>query len=252
MSQKLFIAADVHGYYTELMKALDKAGFDVENEEHYFVSVGDLFDRGSENGRVYDFVRRLPHKILIRGNHEDMLYEVLDTGRVTIRERDNGMYATLSELIGKDSIDGDGRIDTEKYAKKIRDIKAFIASMADFYEAGGFVLTHGWLPVVFDGRYPRVDPLWRNASASEWRLAHELEWQQFYSVRAVLEGKTIVCGHRPSYLGYMFDIHRYNDCTDPFYGDGMIAIDAATVRSGRVNVLIIEETEDGWHLFSDK
>ena len=241
MQKKLFIAADVHGYYTELMAALDEAGFDRNNEAHYFVNIGDLFDRGSENALVYNFVKGLERKILIRGNHEDMLYEVLECGQVTGRERDNGAYATISELIGRDAIGEGGRIDTELYADKIREIKDLIDSMADYYETGDFVLTHGWLPVVFEGRYPSVDPLWREASASEWKFAHECEWQQFYSVHAVLAGKTIVCGHRPSRLGYMFDVLRSNDCSEPFYGDGMIAIDAGTVRSGRVNVLVIDD-----------
>ncbi len=244
MSKKLFITSDVHGFYTELMAALNEAGFDRRNEAHYFVSVGDLFDRGCENALVYNFVKGLERKILIRGNHEDMLCEVLECGQVTDRERDNGAYATISELIGRDAIGEGGRIDTEFYSAKISEIKDFIDSMSDYCEVGDFVLTHGWLPVEFEGKYPSVTPLWREASASEWKFAHECEWQQFYSVRAVLPGKTIVCGHRPSYLGYMFDGLRERDCILPFYGEGMIAIDANTAKSGKVNVLVIEVPEN--------
>ena len=73
MKRKLFVLSDIHGHYSEMKKALDEAGFDPENGSHIFVSCGDLFDRGMENVAVYDFVRGLKHKILIRGNHEDML-----------------------------------------------------------------------------------------------------------------------------------------------------------------------------------
>ena len=53
-----------------------------------------------------------------------------------------------------------------------------------------------------------------------------------------MAGRTIVCGHRPAYMGYYFDPTRANDCNEIFYGQGMIALDAHTVRSGRVNVLV--------------
>jgi hypothetical protein len=33
---------------------------------------------------------------------------------------------------------------------------------------------------------------------------------------------------------------REPDCSEPFYGNGIVAIDAGTVRSGRVNVFITE------------
>ena len=47
MSKKyLYCVSDVHSFYDELMTALTKAGFDINNEEHIFVSCGDLLDRG--------------------------------------------------------------------------------------------------------------------------------------------------------------------------------------------------------------
>jgi len=243
MSKKIFAVADIHGHYTELMRALDEAGFDRENEEHLFVSCGDLFDRGCENALVYDFVRKLERKVLIRGNHEDMLCEVLACGQTTQRERDNGTNNTIRELIGENAIDGNGCIDVDLYADKIKEITDFADSMADYYEVGRYVFAHGWIPVVFNGRYPTVDPCWREASVADWEYARILEWHQIYEVRALLEGKIIVCGHRPSRLGDMFDKNREPDLSEPFYGDGMIAIDAGTVRSGRVNVLVLDESE---------
>ena len=41
-------------------------------------------------------------------------------------------------------------------------------------------------------------------------------------------------------MGSMFDSFREFDFSEPFFGKGMIAIDAGTVRSGRVNVLVIK------------
>lgn len=238
MSKTLFVVSDIHGHYTEMMKALDRVGFDEKNEDHIFVSCGDLFDRGEENLRVYDFVRGLQRKILIRGNHEDMLSHTLKRGSITGTEVCNGTDITVTQMLGEDAVDANGCFDTTAHAAKIEEITAFIDSMVNYYETERYVFTHGWLPLSFEAHRVYISRSWRNASDSEWEEARLLEWQQTYSVGAVLDGKTIVCGHRPARLGYMFDSAREPDCSEPFYGEGIVAIDAGTVRSGRVNVLV--------------
>ena len=234
---EIFAVSDVHGHYSEMMAALRESGFDPTNEEHFFLSCGDLFDRGSENLEVYEFVSALPRKILIKGNHEDILSAALERGWLTDTDIDNGTAVTVRQLLGADSLDDNGRIDTVRNADKIAELQGFTASMLDFYEFGDYIFTHGWLPVVFSGRYPSVDPNWRTVSPDEWVESRLLEWQQFYDVGAALDGKTIVCGHRPSRMGNMFDRSREPDDSSIFYGKGMIVLDAGTVRSGRVNVL---------------
>lgn len=240
MENKLFVVSDVHGHYTELIKALDDVGFEPENEKHIFVCCGDLFDRGEENLQVYNFVKGLPRKILIKGNHEDILFHALKQGKITDLEKRNGTDITIMQLLGEGAVDANGNFDISKYASPIGDIKAFIKAMSDFHETQRYVFVHGWLPITVDGRRPHINQSWRTDGASEWEEARWLEWQQLYSVGTTLEGKTIVCGHRPARLGYMFDCLREPDCSEPFYGDGMIAIDAGTVRSRRVNVLVLE------------
>lgn len=237
----LFVVSDVHGHYTEMKKALDDAGFCAQNDGHVFVSCGDLFDRGKENCAVYGFVRGLKNKILIRGNHEDILLDILRRGYLTETDVYNGTDVTVSDMLGADAVDANGCFDKKTHAPKIAELRDFIDGMADYYETPRYVFTHGWLPLVFEGYYPRVDPDWRSRPAEDWLVAHVLEWQQLYGVGALLEGKTIVCGHRPARLGSMFDDLREYDCSEPFYGKGMTAIDAGTVRSGRVNVLVIKE-----------
>ena len=44
-TKKIFAVSDIHGFYTQLREALDKAGFDSENENHLFVCCGDCFDK---------------------------------------------------------------------------------------------------------------------------------------------------------------------------------------------------------------
>lgn len=238
-TKTIFAVSDVHGHYTALARALEESGFDAGNENHVFLSAGDLFDRGPENAGVYAFVQSLPRKILLRGNHEEMLMEVLTAGEITERETSNGTDITLREILGEDAIDENGRIDQEKYAETIRELWEFLSSMGDYFEAGDCVITHGWLPADIDGRRARVRTDWKDASAEEWGDARWLEWQQLYAVGALLAGRIIVCGHRPARMGSSFDPMREPNRNEPFYGNGLIAIDADTVNSGMVNVLRI-------------
>ena len=236
----LFVVSDVHGHYTELMEALSKAGFDKDNPTHYFVSCGDLFDRGTENARVYEFVTSLRRKFLIKGNHEDMLYNALDRGYITRNDAYNGTDITILEFLGGKSVDANGKINIKDNEEKVRKLKSFIDYMRNYYENERYIFVHGWVPVIFnEGNKPIANEKYRYATDYEWGDTRWYEWQQFYDAGATLKDKIIVCGHRPAYLGRMFDESRDPDCSEIFYGDGMIAIDALTYRSGKVNVLVI-------------
>ena len=48
---------------------MNKTGFDLNNEEHILIICGDLFDRGSESSKLYEFIKSLQkeRRILIRG-----------------------------------------------------------------------------------------------------------------------------------------------------------------------------------------
>lgn len=240
MKYTIFAVSDVHGHYTELKRALDQAKFNENDEAHVFLSCGDLFDRGRENAAVYRFVKGLKRKILIRGNHEDMLCDVLRRGVFEDFEISNGTDRTVKELLDITDWDENGGFDVRKHDERIREIIAFADSMQHYFETEHYVFTHGWLPLAFEGRKPCIDPLWREASPSDWEIAHQLEWQQTYNVRAMLDGKTIVCGHRPACLAHLFDDMRDLNCYEPFFGDGIVAIDSGTVRSGSVYVVVIE------------
>ena len=41
---KYYVTADVHGFYSEMRAALEKAGFFSEHEPHKLIILGDLFD----------------------------------------------------------------------------------------------------------------------------------------------------------------------------------------------------------------
>ncbi len=67
--KKYFITSDTHSFYNELIEELNNKGFDVNNKDHIIIMCGDLFDRGSESLKLYEFIKSLPkeRRILIRG-----------------------------------------------------------------------------------------------------------------------------------------------------------------------------------------
>lgn len=99
--KKLFVVSDVHGHCSLLKEALKEAGFDHNNADHLLVCCGDYFDRGNENVQVLQFFERLQHKVLLRGNHEDMLLKLLQTGRLLPHHYINGTFSTLKNFFWK-------------------------------------------------------------------------------------------------------------------------------------------------------
>ena len=69
------IVGDIHGHYDELMTALEAADF---SDSDTLYSVGDLFDRGLENLRVYQFCRSLGNRFKpVFGNHDIYSFQYL-------------------------------------------------------------------------------------------------------------------------------------------------------------------------------
>lgn len=69
MAGRDFVVGDIHGYFTLLQKALDRAGFNPTRDRLF--SVGDLVDRGPESDEVDVWLRKGWFHA-IRGNHEQM------------------------------------------------------------------------------------------------------------------------------------------------------------------------------------
>ena len=169
-----------------------------------------------------------------------MLYEILTRGRLTSNNIVNGTDITVAQLLGKSSIVERGIIDIIGLKDKVNEIKSFIDGMQDFYEVGQYVFVHGWIPVKYDNNKLKADKNYKKASKEEWSKSRWYEWQKFYGANVVIKDKIIVCGHRPSRYGYIFDTNRKHTCCDPFYGNGVLAIDGSVMSSGQVNVVVLE------------
>ncbi len=251
MRKKIFVVSDIHGHYTELKNALEKVGFIPGDETHLLIVCGDYFDRGTENRLVFEYLNKIQNKILIKGNHEDMLALILSVGHMGRGAFTNGMDCTIRDFFGDEAIGGlDPRYE-EAYLLNLRgkekivsDLYAFMDDMYDYFETEHYIFTHGWLPTVKteDGAC-RIKENFRYEESGLWDRARFAEWYRRYNQGAMLEGKTIVCGHRTARFGCLFDETRDMMDYSPFYAEGLIAIDSATAESKQVNVLVIDDED---------
>lgn len=227
---KFFVISDVHSFYTPMKEALDAAGFDPDDEDHWLISCGDNFDRGSESVEVLRYLRRLQRKILIKGNHELLLEEYCSRGYPEPHDYHNGTVYTVNQL-------GHGDFFSERADYAWNRVRSLIKDMRFFYETQHYIFVHSWIP---DGAE------WRDAGEQEWNQAVWLNpFEQAHRDRGRNIGKTIVHGHWHASAGWAGreGTPEFGEgaCFEPFYGEGHIAIDACTVHTHKVNCLVLED-----------
>ncbi len=241
MKKKIFAVSDIHGHLMELKLALDEAGFSPDNDEHLLIVCGDCFDRGDENTGVFNYLNSVQNKILIRGNHEDMLMGILKEQRIHIYDAYNGLDHTLSDFFGTEIVDREGKLDFSKHRQIRLALMDFMENSVDYFETQRYVFTHGWLPL--ETGMPQITPSFRWSRPYAWHRARTTSWNDMYRRGILLSDKTVVSGHRGARFAVEFDPKRDPEDASPFFGDGVIAIDALTVQSKKVNVFT---TEDEW------
>lgn len=253
---KLFVCSDLHSFFTPFKKALDEVGFIHNYSEHLLVVCGDIWDRGSESYEAYEFLNSLNNVVLIRGNHEDLLEEMLARGYGEKHDHANGTTWTVCQIA--DAI-GVRAKSTYEVCKAVEDfIKPFLNKFVNYFETKQFVFTHSWIPckVHFDGEGESKPWYTRNKTyeyMSDWREANEVEWEEarwgnpFKMAEAGLNqtGLTLVHGHwhnswpRANYEGKP----EFGEGADfsPYYGNNCIGLDACTAHTNKCNILILED-----------
>lgn len=245
--KKYFITSDVHSFYEPMMTALNEAGFDANDPDHIFVSCGDLFDRGPDGIKCLDFVNDLPdeRKILIRGNHEDLLEELLERGSYEWYDLHNRTDDTIRQF--SKLVDGSD-LSLPKLCRKLqesRDLSRYYDDLKYFHETDKYIFLHGYIPVIDNGISVSYDPNWRLETASVFKEAAWLNGYEMWRQGIREEGKTIICGHIHSSYGH-FHLHNEGEefgedmNSGIFYDEGIIGLDACTAYTGKVNVLVLE------------
>lgn len=256
---KYYVTADIHGYFSELKEALAEKGFFEDTSSHKLIICGDLYDRDQEAKALQEFILDLLSNnqvILIRGNHEDLALELLNTWHLKSYKRyhhnANGTVDTVCQLTGNSDVDIN--LHSEMVGRDFMQspyIQTIIPSMVDYFETEHYIFTHGWLPSTSISVTPYIkqfnlNPNWRNADKATWNKARWINGMEAAHGGATVEGKTVVCGHWHCSFGhanYEHDGGEFdnNPNFSPYYGDGIIALDACTIRSHKVNCIVIED-----------
>lgn len=257
---RYYVTADPHGFYTLMRGALEDAGYFSDPEPHKLIICGDAMDRGDEPVEMQNFLvgeLEAGRLIMIRGNHEDLLGELADGWFV---ERDNVMWGishhnhngtddTAYKLTGFTPAQAFAA--TDAFPAAIRNtafMSKIVPASLDYFETEHYIFVHGWIPTSADSYHRVYKPGWREASTEDWSAARWVNGMQLAVEFGIVEpGKTIVCGHwHTSYGHYKYEASHTPEFSDgadfsPFYSDGIIALDACTAASGRVNCIILED-----------
>ena len=259
---KYYVVADIHGFCSVLKQELQDKGFFDDTEPHKLIVCGDLFDRGQEAVALQEFILELMRKdeiILIRGNHEDLLFRMMDSMEVGIPvlhsyHSRNGTVDTVRQLVGKDTVWFDTRTDAVLTRLKHTPLMTtIIPSMVDYFETRNYIFVHGWIPChqqKVTTTYSLYEPMddWRGANEEQWQDARWINGMEAAYKGITEPGKTIVCGHWHTSFGHALyegkgSVFGGDADYSPYYADGVIALDACTVYSQKINCIVIEDED---------
>lgn len=237
---RYFVVSDVHGHYTELKNELEKNDFDKINDT--LVVCGDLLDRGNENVKCIQYVNSLPSKVLIKGNHDYNLEKCLFLHRFDYADKHNGTVDTILEIAryvtGRNSLHADDDM-IFVYANQYEELTKYMDSLVDYFEftdknGNEIVCCHGWLPENYKDEDCEdfEEYSWVNGMAY-WKSGHRFK------------NKTVICGHWHCSFGnskYHGKGSEFGEDAyfEPFRDLGIIAIDACTALTKKINVLVFE------------
>jgi serine/threonine protein phosphatase 1 len=168
---RLIAVGDVHGC-VHALDALLEAIAPTSNDELVFL--GDLIDQGRDSAEVLDRLLALQSRckiVLIRGNHEEMMFAARESEQALRYWEVCGGFATLNSY---------------RYGAKLAEVPQkhwdLLSETRDYYETDDFVFTHAnYLPDVPMTLQPE----------------HQLRWALLEPAEAHshISGKTVFVGH---------------------------------------------------------
>lgn len=257
--KKLFVFSDVHSFYDEFIDALNKSGFDIDNEDHILISCGDLCDRGPKSKEILNYINKIAdnRKICIIGNHELLMEELINKGEALSHDFTNGTTKTVEQLT-------DIYNELSSALKEMKDNKIwkkYKKSWRWFFEVGDYIFVHGWIPCMINRRFSNSSyeyiENWRNCKAYEFQEATWVNGMRAWNDGVREINKTIFCGHWHSSWGHSVLHHEGDEFYNkdkpnsyakfsPFIDEGIIALDGCTAYSKIVNIYTLEIEDDIW------
>jgi len=247
---RYFIVSDIHGNYDKLQTALTASGFD-ENEDT-LISVGDAFDRGTQNSLILNYLVNLPHKILLWGNHDARLAKLIDgTAWLNFCDDHNGTTITIEEFAKLPYATEEAlEILNKQQTPDARTLQQYFKLCKCAIEFPDMYITHGWLPHTdYDQIVLYKD--WKTI-ATTFDIWYRAMWAD--TEAAILDNawpdKTMLVGHWHAWriAEYAYGEKRINEETQSIdtstyisADKKIIAIDGCTnAEFGQVNVYVYE------------
>ena len=271
---RYIFVSDIHGRLDKLLKALNDVNFNKDADT--IVSVGDAFDRGDQNLEVLEFLMHCPNRILIWGNHDYRLKELIAGAPIGRHDYHNGVLQTMMSFCRNDKITSISTLievlrsdiqlqDTYNLLWKYFEECVFAA------EWGDLVATHGWLPMQVNREFVETDSddeVWWNRKvnitysiAEDWRDSSRDEWidatwcntQTAVDNRLFID-KTLLVGHWHSWRLRAAEMSKEEkekltlntiDCSPYIISGKLIAIDGCSnLETGVVNAFVYKNDFD--------
>lgn len=243
---KFFVVSDIHSFYKPFIKALNEAGFDPNNEEHWLISCGDCFDRGPDSDKLLKFLMSLKRKILIKGNHDILLEDCCMREFPYSYDNSNGTTKTIKDLGGYENgtpFDECCQITWNRLAR-------YRELLVNYFETEHFIFCHSWIPTISQNdSFYKYDKNWRTATDKRWELAMWGNPFELADLKLNQTDKTIIFGHWHCSYGYTITNNKSisefgtDACWDIYKNTdwNIISIDKCTAYTKEVNVLVLED-----------
>lgn len=257
---KIFACSDIHGFYNEFKQALENAGFEDNNPNHLLIICGDFWDRGYNPYKITEYLNSIDNKILVRGNHEQLMEYLIKRGYPMNHDYHNGTAETAAIIQEELAMVEDKVVSVMNYKYIEPFVKNFYDQMVNYYETQNYIFVHCWIPYKTKEEYVDNEEIskfdrkqLKNIYRKDWRRASQEKWDTaMWGNPFLLEqeglnqtGKVIVHGHwHNSYHfantenlpefgeGSKFEIARHGNC---------IGLDTCTAYTNKVNVLVVED-----------
>jgi serine/threonine protein phosphatase 1 len=216
---------DIHGHadlLDRLMELMDREAAGAGAKALVRVFLGDYVDRGPDSAGVIEKLSRLqkdPNTVFLRGNHEQVLLEFLDSPRRYESWRDFGADQTLQSYNVAPPAFEDERAYTDVRDALVREMPAhhlaFLKSTTFSHTVGDYLFVHaGIRPGVFLSEQSSNDMMWIRDEFLNSTLQFE---------------KIVVHGHTPR--------------ERPEIRSNRINVDTWAYKTGRLTALVLEGTQ---------
>ena len=260
MLMKLFVTSDIHSFYEPFISALNEAGFDPKNEEHWLIVCGDCFDRGPDSVKLLHYLMSLERKVLVKGNHDLLLEDLCRRSFPYSHDKSNGTTRTVQDISCKQSAYDFGDACEITWNKTA----AYRDCLVNYFETEKYIFVHSWIPTLVTYEKGASKP-WHQigkhyAYKADWRDSSDIEWEEamwgnpFNIANSGLNktGKTIVFGHWHCSYGHMLKSIKTDKWLSEFGDDAVwdpyidkdtniIGLDRCTAHTGKVNVLVLDD-----------